>query len=154
MSDLALKLVDNCINIGLNSEGSALERDDGLETSVLISLFTDQRVAKSETPDGALSQRGWWGDEFLENTGDKIGSKIWTFLRGKSLNDTASAIRVRAEQSLKWLIDDGVASTVAVVTSIEPDKSIKIEIKIKRPNEENENIYAVYWDGQALKSNA
>ena len=151
MSDLALKLVDNCINIGLTSDGSQLERDDGLETAVLISLFTDSRLSEAELPDGAISKRGWWGDSFLENEGDKIGSRLWAFLdRSKLDSATAAALQVRAKQSLEWMIEDGVAETVTV-ESTRDSEGITLMVKIKRPNEKAPSVYSVFWDGQSIK---
>jgi len=149
MSDLALVVTDNGIDLNLTKENS-LERDGGLETAVLISLFTDQRVAQSEVPAGLESRRGWWGDEFLETPGDKIGSKIWTFSRGKITTQTAASVQVRAQQALQWMVDDGVAQSVDVVATAETDR-VCIEIAIKRPGETEEDKWAMFWDGQSLK---
>jgi len=150
MGDLALNIVNGCIDLALTSDGSQLVRDDGLETAVLISLFTDRYLAESELPDGADSQRGWWGDEFLPITGDKIGSKIWAFSRAKINGETASALQVRAKQALNWMIQDGVASKIDVSTQVLAT-TINIIIKISRPANGSENLYSLYWDGQSLK---
>lgn len=150
MSDLALKIVDNCIDIGLNSSGTSMERDDGLESAVLISLFTDRRVSESEIPDGETSHRGWWADEFAEASGDMIGSRLWVYERSKLTTQTAAAIQVRAKQALQWMLDDGVASEIAVTTSL-IDKAIKIEVQIRKPKQNSTNLFSIFWDGQSLK---
>jgi len=152
LSDLALTLVDggSGIDLAFTSDGSSLLRDNGLETAVLISLFTDQRVAESELPPGHKSKKGWWGDAFLEKPGDKIGSKIWTFARGKLLPETAAAIQVRARQALEWMIEDGVALTVDVVATLRQEGFIEIVIQIARPDAEDDK-FTLFWDGQALK---
>ena len=47
----------------INILGNDAERDPGLETSILISLFSD-RLADIEDllPDNTGERRGWWGD--------------------------------------------------------------------------------------------
>ena len=149
MGDLALNLTDDGIDLLLKDDSSTLVRDEGLQTAVLISLFTDQRVSEAEVPSGLSSQSGWWGDEFSEIIGDQIGSKIWTFSRGMATTQTAAAIQVRAKQSLDWMIEDGVASQVEVTTSASKG-CINISVKILRPNGDVDR-FSVFWDGQEAK---
>lgn len=149
MSDLALNLIDPIgVDLQLGADGT-LVRDDGLETAVIISLFSDQRVAESELPPGVTSRKGWWGDEFLPNPGDQYGSKIWTFARDKSLPQTAGSVQVRAKQALQWMLDDGVASTVEVAAEARGD-IIVFEIKIKQPDG-TPSRFVMFWDGQSLR---
>jgi len=150
MTDLALALSDDGteINLKLTPEGSLL-MEGGLETAVLLSLFTDARVAESELPPGLNSVRGWWGDEFLSNPGDKTGSKLWTFSRDKLNTKTAASIQVRAKQALAWMIDDGTALKVDVTTAVKPG-FIEIIVKITRPSG-REDRFAMQWDGQSIK---
>lgn len=91
--------------------------EDGLETAVLISLFTDRRARDDDTlPDlDSDDKRGWWGD--LANPdveGDQIGSRLWLLQRAK----TTQEVLVRAEgyvkEALQWMIDDGIAVKIDV----------------------------------------
>jgi phage gp46-like protein len=148
MSDLAIKLVDGCLNIGLREDGAALERDDGLETAVVLSLFTDQRVSSAELPAGEPSQRGWWGDQFAD--GDQIGSKLWLARRGKINNQTAVEWEARALASLNWMLQDGVAESVAV-TSIYENGQLILQVEIQKPQTGAPSIYEFLWDGQRIK---
>ena len=43
--------------------GADLLSDDGLETAILISLFSDARVRDDELPAGHTWKRGFWGDD-------------------------------------------------------------------------------------------
>lgn len=69
-----------------NGEGSIeivkndLRRDPGLETAVLISVFTDQRVEEEAVPDNSADRRGWWGDL----SEDATGSKFWLLFRSST----------------------------------------------------------------------
>lgn len=78
--------------------------DGGLETAVLLSLFTG-------------SAEGWWGDEFAEDPGDTFGSTLYALDRSVSTPPTVRDAQQRAEAALAWLVADGVAESVGVVTS-------------------------------------
>ena len=75
--DLALSF-DNEAGIGdLVIENDDLKIDEGLETAVLISLYTDARVSDEELPAEEAQKRGWWGDIYPDIPNDQIGSKLW-----------------------------------------------------------------------------
>lgn len=136
------------IDIGI-VEGTLLS-EEGLQTAVLISLFTDQYVPTDELPEGVEDPRGWWADAIAEETDDKIGSKLWLLDRGKINSANRSKMKEYTEDALQWLIDDGIASEIAVSTFIVQNQRIDLEISITRPT--GENIpFKFLWDGQELK---
>ena len=82
MADIALTW-NNDIGAGdLCVVGADLLADDGLETAVLLSLFSDRRAREEEIPPGQTWRRGWWGD-LLADDQDQIGSKLWLLEREK-----------------------------------------------------------------------
>lgn len=94
-----------------------LESDAGLETAVIISLFTDRRARNDDLlPDpNNPDRRGWWGDlASLEVEGDQIGSRLWLLEREKTVESILVRAKEYAEESLAWLIEDGVAGKVEV----------------------------------------
>lgn len=90
-----------------------LVREDGLESAVLISLFSDARVSSDEADDPE-DLRGWWGDLTTED--DQIGSKLWLLQRSKTVKDNLTKARRYIEQALQWMIDDGVAIKIEAET--------------------------------------
>lgn len=88
-----------------------LVREEGLETAVLMSLFTDKRASESDNlPDpGSTDRRGWWGDQVSEIPGDEIGSKLWLLKRSKTTQDTLVKAKVYTKEALQHFIDDGVS---------------------------------------------
>lgn len=90
-----------------------LAEDDGLETAILISLFTDAR-ADGPLDDGDLNLRGWWGDRFSPVAGDEIGSQLWRMTREKDRPDTLVRVKGYAQKALDWMIEDGLAESVMV----------------------------------------
>jgi len=94
-----------------------LESDEGLETAIIISLFTDRRALSDDPlPDpNSIDRRGWWGDLVSPAVeGDQIGSKLWLLERSKTLESVLQRAQEYAQESLQWLIDDQVAAKVAV----------------------------------------
>lgn len=95
-------------------ENGHFKVDDGLETAVSISLFTERRLADDDLDPGATYHGGWWGDTF---TGDKIGSRLWK-LRNKVATEANVALaKTYMLEALQWMIDDAVASRIEVTTS-------------------------------------
>lgn len=113
---------------------SGLAEDSGLESAVIISLFTDRRAnADDVLPDGGNDLRGWWADSFNDNFNDKIGSRLWLLSREKQLPSVMVRAREYAVEALQWLIDDGVAESVAVEVSNPRMGILALAVSIYRP---------------------
>ena len=96
-----------------------LGSDAGLETAIIISIFSDRRADdEDELPDvDSSDRRGWWGDLTfdLTDTGrDKIGSRLWLLERSKTSPEVLARAEQYIEEALQWLIEDGVAAKVEV----------------------------------------
>lgn len=154
MTDYALLLDDlGGIDIGF-MDGDVIP-EDGLETAVLISLFSDARAVEDQIPpsdrDGDL--RGYWGDVRPQVAGDQTGSLLWVLKRAKQLSKTLADAREYAQRSLKWLVDDGVAQSVTVNTSYPYRGWMLIEVIVYRPGSANPVTfrYGYAWAAQLLK---
>lgn len=104
MSDLRLTWDNEHGAADLTYTAGDLLRDDGLETSILLSLFTG-------------SEEGWWGDEFPVVQGDVFGSGLWEISRAVATPPTLRRAQELAEAALTWLVTDGVAGSVTVVVT-------------------------------------
>lgn len=92
--------------------GPLLVSGHDLETSVLISLFTDRRADPDDAiADGSGDPRGWWGDLYEPTP---IGSKLWLLDRAKKTEATRQRAQDYIEDALAWLVDDGIAAAVRV----------------------------------------
>lgn len=101
----------------INFDGGDLERENGLRTAVLMSLYTDRQANEDdELPDSnSDDRRGWWGDQIdLDFKGDKIGSRLWLLERGKTDDSTLAAAKFYIEECLEWMLDDEVAQAIDV----------------------------------------
>jgi phage gp46-like protein len=94
-----------------------LAHDHDLETSVIISLFTDRLADPDDVlPDFSGDRRGWWGD-----TGpapeDFIGSKLWLLTREKATNQTRLRAEEYCREALQWMLDDDAADQIDVAAA-------------------------------------
>lgn len=127
-----------------------LASDEGLRTSVLLSLFTDRRAEDDDalpTDDG--DRRGWWGDQFAEIADDRVGSRLWLLDRSKRLADVAPLAEAYAQEALAWMLEDGVAEKVEVSASIE-NGILRYTVSVYRPTGTDpiEFRFSHAWEGE------
>jgi phage gp46-like protein len=146
--DFGLFIVDEIIEPKF--EMGDIAKDEGLETAVLISLYTDRRVTVAELPPNETDQGGWWADTF-EQEGDGTGSKIWLLNKSKANDQTIAQMETYAAEALQWMIDDGVARSISIEASYDENKNLLLEISVTKPTGDEPNVYSLLWDGQNLK---
>lgn len=111
-----------------------LAGDDGLDTAVILSLFTDARARAGDALPAPDDVRGWWGDAFATRSGDRFGSRLWMLGRRKQLPEVLAEAKGYAEEALAWLIEDGVASSVSVEAFIPRDEMLGLAVTLTRPD--------------------
>lgn len=118
------------------SEGGLIQVDEGFETAVLISLFTDARAPNDADLRGmSKDKRGWWGDTFAQVPGSLMGSRLWLRRRSGITAQLLTTIQQDTRDALQWLVDDGVASAVNVaVERLQIDGGLRISVEISRPD--------------------
>ena len=111
MTDLALAW-NNRLGAGdICVVGADLQAEDGLDTAILVSLFTDARVREDELPPGHTWRRGWWGDG-VDDEPDTTGSKLWVLRRSKATQE-GSGTRARLHPRGACVDDPGRRGGVA-----------------------------------------
>ena len=99
--------------------GDDLAAGNDLYTAILVSLF---------------SNRGsWWADAY---TKDPLGSDLYTLERAKKTNTKDLELRAArmCKAALQWLIDDGVAASVDVLTEWQQRGLLAIAITVTEPS--------------------
>ncbi len=132
-------------------ENGDLKPDNGLDTAVLISMFSDKRVSLEELPQGHRDRRGWWADLVSEPQDDEMGSTLWRLLAiGKVSSFTAVELESIMTDALTWMLEDGIASQIVVTAERTEVNRISGSAKITKPD--GDNIpFKFLWDGQRLK---
>jgi len=156
MSDirLAYKEISGAIGVhrfDVGLTGPDLATDDGLETAVLVSLFTDRRAEPDDRlPDGSDDLRGWWGDTFSDQPNDRIGSRLWLLCREKQTTAVVERAREYAKEALTWLTADGAAKSVTVEAEIATTGVLALAIEIERPDTSRVSYrYSYAWEALA-----
>ncbi len=133
MSDLALSWQTDTADLRIERGDLAL--DEGLESAIAISLFTDRRADDGDVlPGAAADRRGWWGDAAPAVEGDRIGSRLWLLAREKQTEPTLRRAEQYAAEALQWLQDDRVAERVDVVASVPRQGLLGLLVTVHRPN--------------------
>jgi len=126
--------------------------DDGLETAILISLGSDAMArADDEIPDNTADRRGWWAD-FITDAGvlrDETGSRLWLLDRADITPDTLRLAEQYAAESLAWLVEDGVAESVAVEARGMGRNGIGLGVLLNRGTA-RESRFDYLWNNEGL----
>lgn len=131
--DIRTVFVDLDRGADLALEQFALATDDGLETAVILSLFSDARAHDDDAlPIGQTDRRGWWADAYPVEAGDRFGSRLWLLRASKQLQQALNDAKQYAEEALAWLVDDGVAKKIEVETFIARAEVMGMIVRIYR----------------------
>lgn len=122
-------------------------RDAGLETAVLIAVFSDRRADDDDVlPNVSDTRGGYFGDSLA---GTKIGSKLWLLGRSR-LNDATLKM---AEQYISEALQDQIIGAGLAESSDVSCKAIngQMRIEITLTGSANRSILYTYflnWQSQ------
>jgi phage gp46-like protein len=172
MSDIAITFSNGSglpVGFDWSLTGADLTVDQGLETAVIISWFTDRRAEDDDVlPDdatgpfgltiqGSGDRRGWWGDWYPDGVSvadgtspptptDRIGSRLWLLRREKQVQDVLDRAKEYGEESLAWMVEDAVVASVTVTASIGPNGALVLGADLQKPDGSVLPIrYAIVW---------
>lgn len=131
---LAAQLETPTMQVDLKRDGANLQTDDGLEAAVLISIFTHRRAPVDLLPPHMTDRKGWWGNSVARVRGDEIGSLLWLLSTRALTDERVAEAKGWIEDSLAWMVTDGVAEEVLVETSRARDL-FRFSVAIQRPSD-------------------
>lgn len=111
-------------------EAGALASGLDVQTSVLLSLFTDRLAdPDDDIPDAAANglkdRRGWWGDDDPKHI---IGSRLWLLDRAKGPANLAQRAEDYAREALQWMLDDGVVARFDIQATWIPQQQLLLQV--------------------------
>ena len=119
--------------------------DGGFRTAVYLSLFGGHKDDGGEVASGDT----WWGNR-LEGVSEseKLVSRFMAFVRSVPLNSKNLKIaQDKAEEDLKWFLDDGIADSVDVELLDEGNNRIQLNMRIEKSGKIIESRkYALQWE--------
>lgn len=151
MADAAMIMTESGGDLSL--QGFDLERDDGLETAIIISLFTDRRATAEQIPPELPQDdlRGYWGD--INNSSvEQTGSLLWLLTREKQLPHLLGRAEQYCREALAWMIEDLVATRIVVAAEFSSMGVMLLTVDIYRPSGSPVRYqYNYEWSAQAAK---
>lgn len=135
----------------INISGNDLVRDPGLETAIVVTLFTDQRAdSQIDTlPDNKNDLRGWWGDQFDEFP---LGSKTWLLYRSKTILDVEQEVSRSYTEALQWMVSDGAVKSISANAVRSGQDTLLITVTVEEPDGQQRFYkYAFNWEAEELK---
>lgn len=146
MTDVALKWNNALGCADLVRAGADLLLDYGMETALIISLFTWRRANDDDPlPVRGMDRKGWWGDSFSPIANDKIGSRRWLLQRAKALPTVFAEVEAYDRELLQWLIDDGVVASIALTYSSPAKGWVSTVVGLPRPGGPDRYRFDYLW---------
>lgn len=143
--DLALKQDQETGIFDLYIKNGDLATSGGLYEDVVISLFSNERAGVNEIVE-STNRFGWWANSLLPDSKKKIFSKLYQLSRAKITIDRVDWTEKIMYDSLKHLIDDGVASDVVVNAIRNGLHDINVSIEIYQPTGIETFNFQFAWD--------
>lgn len=131
--------------------GADLALDEGLESAVTVSLFTDRLALPTDViPDGTQDRRGHWSDSYLAVVDDKEGSRLWLLSREKVMDEVLRRGEDYAREALAWMVEDGVAKSITPTAWTTGKGDFNLRVRIEKPDGNAvEYAYLDLWRNQA-----
>ena len=146
MSDLALyRRSSGDFDLAFDEVKGDLLTSDSLENAVVISIGTYARERKlGEVANLKPNVGGWWGDA-LDEKGN-LGGYLYEAFPGKLTDVTARSVENLVNESLAWMVEDGVAKSVGCKAEIADEETMNVTITIQRPDGgDNAYAYEIKW---------
>ena len=137
-----------------------------LSSAVLVSLFTDRVAPDTITAlDGAVGispaagasgsrtndRMGWWGDAWADVP---IGSRLWQMERTIKAGQASvpREVEVICHEALQWLVDDGVAQSIAVSAqwSTTNRQAVEFRVTVQEPGQVAPQTFLFSWAWEGL----
>lgn len=103
-----------------------LATDTALTDLVLIALFSWRRARDSDPVEDG-NRQGWWGAD-----ADGFGSRLWLLAGAPVSTETARTAEDYVQEALRFLITEGIASSVTASASI-VGRALGLSITVKQP---------------------
>lgn len=124
--------------------------DKGLQTALFMSALCEARAGEDQVTEAFL-RRGWLGNEQDGDPEYEQGSLTWLFEQERITGSTLAELGAVVQNSLTWLIGDGIATSVTVSQPTLRSGKVVADIIITLPNGgEVSNTYELWQNTAGL----
>lgn len=124
MQDVLIKANDTSL-YDIQIDGADFASSEGFETAIPTSYFTDARAPAVQVQE-AQNRRGWVGNILSVDIERELGGTLWILDQARLTEDTLNFAKSFAQESLQWLLDDGIARGVRIIVEKTGSRSISI----------------------------
>ena len=146
MRDILLEKSGDGFDISF--ENGDFKTTDGLDTSIVMSLFVDQRAAASEVSEASL-RRGWVGNELNDDPEFQLGSKLWLLYQDRAINKSVNDSVSFTKECFKWFLDDNLAKDIQVTGSFS-GSDVTVNGTFVRFDDSSESVQFNLWENTTL----
>lgn len=126
MQDVLIQTTDEGLyDIKVDEDRQDFQSAEGFESAIPVSLFTDSRAPSVQVQE-AKDRRGWVGNILFADIERELGGLLWILEQSRITEDTLNLAKTFAEDSLNWMVEDGLARNVSATVLQDGNRSIKI----------------------------
>lgn len=127
----------------LDFENGDIAKTDGLDTAILMSVFSEKRASSSEVSKPDL-RRGHFINEFSRVLNYQIGSLFWLYTSQSILSDSViRKLEIAITNGLSWMITDGMYSKTNVSVK-KVSGGLEIDIELINKLHENSKYFNLF----------
>lgn len=138
-------LIDTVDGSELSIVNGLVIADGGFRTAVLLSLFG----GNDKDTGAVITEDTWWGN-YIEgkSENEKMVSRFITFINSSPLiSKNVALAESKAQEDLKWLIDDGAADAVDCSISVVEANRIELKVTVSKGGKIIEDgKYGLQWE--------
>lgn len=141
MTDITLSLTNNQFDWLITNNDLVWSNDNGIQTAVLISLFTD-RVAPIDYKFDPFEYdpRGVWSDTYNDYI---VGSLLWTLTK-RAVITSKQTLLAQAQQmclnALQWMVKENLIYNLSVNCSFLNSTTLAIQVQLTSYNSNKPQI--------------
>ncbi len=146
MADIDIRLErDQFGDYDIPIENGDLAGEDGFDTAILVSSFTDAR-APEDIVKKPENRRGWMPNLESPVENRELGGLLWLIDQRRLTQDTLNTTIDYARKALNWFVIDGLAKAVNISGVIVPRQGITLSIIITTLDGRTDTHYVQIWE--------
>lgn len=126
MQDVLIQTTNEGLyDLQIDEESHDFKSAEGFESAIPVSLFSDSRAPSVQVQE-AKDRRGWVGNILFADIERELGGLLWILDQARITEDILNLAKTFAEDSLNWMVEDGLARNVNATVLQDGSRSIKI----------------------------